>query len=144
MTLQMMKIFSSEEQKLEDRYDNCFVCGAKNPVGLKLVFRYPGNTARAQFRLPHHFEGYDNIIHGGIVTAILDEAMAKAILAADIKAVTVSMTITFKKPLLPENDYIVTGKIINIRKKIIETEASIVSNDTLLAGATAKFFTVTD
>ncbi|MBW6516555.1 MAG: PaaI family thioesterase [Candidatus Cloacimonetes bacterium] len=127
---------------MEERYDNCFICGMNNPIGLKLTFTYPDNIAQAEFRLPVHFEGYDNIIHGGIVAAILDEAMAKIILHNNIKAVTVTITIDYKKPLKPDIDYIVKGSIINIRKKIIETEATIVDNVDVYAKATAKFFSI--
>ncbi len=129
---------------MEERYDNCFVCGEKNPIGLKLVFSYQDDSAQAKFSLPFHFEGYNNIIHGGIVAAILDEAMAKAILAGKNKAVTVSMTIEYKKPLQPQTEYTVTGKIIEKRKKIINTEAALYREDTLMARATAKFFKIGD
>lgn len=127
---------------MEERYDNCFVCGVNNPIGLKMVFSYPNNTAQSRFCLPAHFEGYDKIIHGGIVAAILDEAMAKAILAQNIKAVTVTITIEYKKPLQPDTEYSVTGSILNIRKKLIETESYISEDDVLYAKATAKFFIV--
>ena len=127
---------------MEERYDNCFVCGKDNPVGLKMVFSYPENTARADFRLPVHFEGYDQIIHGGIVAAILDEAMAKVILHNNIKAVTVTITIDYKKPLNPDTDYRVTGTILDIKRKIIETAAEITGQDGVYARAEAKFFAV--
>lgn len=127
---------------MEERYDNCFVCGAANPVGLKMVFTYPGEIARADFRLPVHFEGYDDIIHGGIVAAILDEAMAKIILHNDMKGVTVTITISYKKTLKPETGYRVEGRITSIRKRIIETEAAIMDGDTIHALANAKFFSV--
>ncbi len=127
---------------MKEKFDNCFVCGSNNPIGLKMVFAYQKDMAEASFKLPAHFEGYDNIIHGGIVAAILDEAMAKAILAQDIRAVTVTITIDFKNPLKPGNEYWVQGKILNIKKRIIETEAVISSEDTIYAKATAKFFQI--
>ena len=127
---------------MEERYDNCFVCGKDNPIGLKMDFEYPDNVARSKFRLPVHFEGYNEIIHGGIVAAILDEAMAKIILHNKIKAVTVTITINYKKPLKPDTLYHVEGKILEIKKKIIETEAAIYEGDLILAQATARFFEV--
>jgi|SRR5690554_1803653 uncharacterized protein (TIGR00369 family) len=127
---------------MEERYDNCFVCGKDNPIGLKMVFDYEEENARAEFKLPAHFEGYDKIIHGGIVAAVLDEAMAKIILHHKIKAVTGSINISYKKPLRPERVYRVWGKILRIRKKIIETEAEISDGEYLYARATARFFSV--
>ena len=127
---------------MEERYDNCFVCGKDNPIGLKMVFTYPDNRAQADFRLPAHFEGYDEIIHGGIVAAILDEAMAKIILHKKIKAVTVTINIDYKKPLTPEITYRVTGSILNSKRKIIETAAEITGQEGLYARAEARFFAV--
>jgi len=127
---------------MEERYDNCFVCGISNPIGLKMKFTYSDDTAQAEFRLPVNFEGYDNIIHGGIVAAILDESMAKIILHKRVKAVTVNITIDYKKPLKPDTKYFVKGSILNIRKKIIETEATIVDNESVYAKASAKFFRI--
>ncbi len=127
---------------MDERYDNCFVCGKDNPVGLKMNFDYIDDCALATFRLLSHFEGYDDIIHGGIVAAILDESMAKIILHNNIKAVTGSIEISYKRPLRPEREYRVSGKIIRIRKRIIETEAEISDEKHIYARAKARFFSL--
>ena len=64
-------------------YQRCFVCGQRNPFGLKLVFRLEGNTIVADFQPRAEHQGFPGIIHGGIVAAILDETLGRtSILAA--------------------------------------------------------------
>jgi acyl-coenzyme A thioesterase PaaI-like protein len=54
---------------------NCFVCGAHNPHGLHLRFRREGNEVFADFIAQPHHAGFRDIIHGGIISTALDEAM---------------------------------------------------------------------
>ncbi len=54
----------------------CFGCGRKNPIGLKLKFQWDGKTATAEFAAGENHQGWPGIVHGGIIFSILDEAMA--------------------------------------------------------------------
>jgi acyl-coenzyme A thioesterase PaaI-like protein len=56
----------------------CFICGVENPVGLKLRFHQiePGVVEAHYSALPH-FQGYPGILHGGIISAILDEVSGR-------------------------------------------------------------------
>ena len=63
--------------KLNDStdYQLCFVCGQRNPYGLQLVFRLENNTIVADFQPREEHQGFPGVIHGGIVAAVLDEAL---------------------------------------------------------------------
>jgi acyl-coenzyme A thioesterase PaaI-like protein len=54
---------------------NCFVCGARNPHGLRLRFRRVGDEVHADFAPTAEHAGFRGIIHGGILATVLDEAM---------------------------------------------------------------------
>jgi acyl-coenzyme A thioesterase PaaI-like protein len=54
---------------------NCFVCGAHNPHGLQIRFRQVGDEVQADFQPAAHHAGFRDIIHGGIISTVLDEAM---------------------------------------------------------------------
>ena len=54
----------------EIKYANCFVCGADNPVGMKLDFSYDADSAWTWFSSPPGFEGYSGVIHGGIIATL--------------------------------------------------------------------------
>lgn len=55
----------------------CFACAPaeRNPDGLNLVFEETADGARTRFSLPASFESYPGYLHGGIVSAVLDETM---------------------------------------------------------------------
>lgn len=54
---------------------DCFVCGAHNPHGLHLRFRREGDEVRADFTPQSQHAGFRGIVHGGILSTVLDEAM---------------------------------------------------------------------
>lgn len=57
----------------------CFICGVENPFGLKLRFYQtePG-VVETHYSAPPYFQGYPGILHGGIISAILDEVSGRA------------------------------------------------------------------
>ena len=57
----------------------CFVCGKDNPIGLKLRFDWDGKTARAEFTPTELYQGWQGVVHGGIIAVMLDEVAAWAI-----------------------------------------------------------------
>ena len=61
-------------EEFNGRWDMCFGCGQKNPIGLKLMFKLDGKMARAEFTPRDDFQGWPGVLHGGIIAMILDEA----------------------------------------------------------------------
>lgn len=53
----------------------CFVCGERNERGLKCRFFVEHGNAGAEIIVPAGFNSYPGIVHGGIQTAMMDEAM---------------------------------------------------------------------
>lgn len=67
----------------------CFACGPDHPHGLKLRLRADGHGSVMANWIPRkEWEGYQGIIHGGVVATVLDEAMCKAVAAAAEPAFT--------------------------------------------------------
>ena len=64
-------------KKIINPYDNelnmCFGCGQKNPFGLKLQFEESDDFLHAKWHPSEKYQGYTNILHGGIIAALLDE-----------------------------------------------------------------------
>lgn len=81
----------------------CLVCGLKNPYGLKAWFyELEGGELVATFTGREEHQGYPGRLHGGIATAILDEAIGRTIRAHHGDAlwgVTVEVAVRFKKPI---------------------------------------------
>lgn len=126
------------KNNLED--DNyCFVCGEKNSHGLHLKFSIHEGKASAEFVPQKIHQGYKDIVHGGIISTLIDEAMVKAALMQGMTAITAEITVRFKNPLMIGEKAIVEATIIKMNKRIIETSARIKkTDDTLIAEGHAK------
>ena len=80
---------------IDDNY--CFVCGKKNPIGLKLDFSFDGKTIKTDFIPQKEHQGYFNIVHGGIISTLLDEVMVKLAIEMGMPSVTAQDGYTFEK-----------------------------------------------
>lgn len=125
---------------IREEYQNCFVCGKANPIGLKVDFCYDEDGfARAHLQLDKHFEGYPGLIHGGILSTLLDEVMAKAVIHSGKIAFTARLNVTFRKPLPPQGVIQLEGQIVSVRSRTINTKARIYDADHVYAEAEAVF-----
>lgn len=122
----------------------CFVCGEKNPDGLRIVFEYPEpGRCRAVFTPEKRFQGWQDILHGGIISTLLDEALAHAYggaaRGAGEAAVTAEMTVKFKKPVRIGIPAVLEGRLIAVNGRVVECESVIRDMaGTELAAATGK------
>lgn len=101
----------------------CFACGALNPQGLHLSFKKEEQKVYAQFTALKIHQGYADIIHGGIISTVLDEAMVKACILNGINAVTAEITVRFKKPLFTGKTCTVEAWILSRNARLIEAES---------------------
>ncbi|MDD4052016.1 MAG: PaaI family thioesterase, partial [candidate division Zixibacteria bacterium] len=81
------------------RYPGCFVCGDKNEIGLRARFFWDGDDAVCDIAAQELYAGYKDIFHGGVLSALLDEIMVKALLAQGIPSVTAEMTVRYRQPV---------------------------------------------
>jgi len=120
---------------------SCFVCGPENPRGLQLDFTRGEAGEMSASWTPHSdHEGFHGVIHGGIVSTILDEAMAKAVIAMEIEALTAELRVRFRRLVATGQPVRVKGWISSRNKRMIHTEAALTAPDgSELAHAWAVF-----
>lgn len=125
---------------------NCFGCGTLNLHGLQLVLHNDddGNGVWTHFTPDLRFEGYGGMIHGGILSTVLDEVMAWSLYRIGAWGVTAEMQIKFRQPVRVGEETRATGRIVRDRGRIFELSGDIrrVSDNALLAEATGTFFRV--
>lgn len=115
---------------IDDGY--CFVCGHKNPIGMKLNFSFDGKTIKTEFIPKKEHQGYLNIVHGGIISILLDEAMVKLAIAMGAPAVTARMEIRLRRALNVGQKITISAEVLKGTKKILETYAKAVTEDNVL------------
>ncbi len=126
---------------IDDHY--CFVCGKKNPIGLKLDFSFDGKTITTEFVPQKEHQGYFNIVHGGIISTLLDEAMVKLAIEMGMPAVTAHMDIRLRKALDVGKKITVRAEILKDTKKILEVYAMAVTDDNVVvADVTGKLMKI--
>lgn len=106
----------------------CFVCGRDNPRGMRLHYeRRDSGEFIATWTPESTWEGFQGIVHGGIVSTVLDEAMSKAVMAAGWEALTAELRVRFRRPVASGADYSIRGWIAESAKRMVKTEAVLVS-----------------
>jgi uncharacterized protein (TIGR00369 family) len=124
---------------------NCFGCGASNPWGLHLsFFAEPEGAVFARWTPLLNHQGYEGMVHGGIISTVFDEVMAWSITNAGIWAVTGRLNTTFRKPVEIGVPTIARAEIVSIQSRAVEVKGDIRrdSDGTLLAEATGTFIRV--
>lgn len=129
-------------------FSGCMVCGQKNvnPNSLSLRFRVTKQGVQVPFTPQKIHQGYDGIVHGGIIAALLDETIGWAVAVARNKYfMTGELTIRFLKPLSVGQEITVSGRAVEHKNRYSVAEGEIVdANGTVFAKASGKFFLMTD
>ena len=101
----------------------CFVCGEANPAGLCTRWTIDGGVARTRFRPERRHQGWQGIVHGGILSALLDEAMAKCLRLQGIDALTGRIDVRFRRPVPTGITILAEARVVADRGRAIALEA---------------------
>jgi uncharacterized protein (TIGR00369 family) len=123
----------------------CFVCGEKNAMGLKLRIRTDperGDSA-AEVTFAEHFQGWAGIVHGGLLAAVLDEALIYAAGAKGHQCVTGEITVRYIKPASTGVAYALKGRFLEDRGRIVLAESELIDiSGAQVARAAGKLFKI--
>jgi uncharacterized protein (TIGR00369 family) len=93
----------------------------------------------ATFGCEKAFEGFTDLVHGGIITSLLDGAMTNCIFAHGYVAVTAELTVRFEHPVDVGKPVTVRARIDKMYRPLHITSAEVVQGHEIKATATAKF-----
>lgn len=124
----------------------CFGCGELNEAGLHLQFyALPDNGGVwAPWEPTTSFEGYGGVVHGGIVSTVLDEIMAWALYQRACWAVTASIQVRFRKPVQVGEAVRLVGTVVRDRGRLFDVHGEVrrASDGVVLAEAEGVFMRV--
>ncbi len=116
---------------------DCFACGPANEKGLQMKFFKSGNLVFSELAIPEYMSGWNRVVHGGILSTLLDEAMGwGAIVLLKKYIFTKSMTVNYLKPVqvldmlrvesevlerTGEREAVMEGRILNGRGEVCVT-----------------------
>lgn len=117
----------------------CFACGQNNPIGLKLKFVGIAGRYVAKCVMDKNYQSFNGVLHGGIITTLLDEAMGGYLFHLKQPAYTGKLEVRYRRPTPTGEQLTVSGWIAGRKRNVVEMRSEIALSDgTITAEATAK------
>lgn len=121
----------------------CFACGKDNPDGLHLSFDYEDGVLTTQHAFDRKYQGYRDVVHGGLVSTVLDEAMVTLLNRMGLLAMTAELTVRYIRPVPVGETLTVTARLERSRRRVHEVEAEAVLPDgSVAARAAGRFMSI--
>lgn len=128
------------KERRERLHPNCVVCSPSNAHGLHLRFTAcEDGSIEARFHCEQVFEGFENYLHGGIVSSLLDGAMTNCLFAHGIVAVTADLRVRFRHPVRTDASSRITARITRFSSPLHVGEAELEQEGRVKARAVGKF-----
>lgn len=120
----------------------CFICGKDNPIGLKAVFQIEPELRRAEttVQIAEHFQGWQGITHGGIISALLDEICAQACMGTGLQVVTSELKLRYRAPVPTGSTIRVIGEVTGERRRLVDVRGWAELDGQLVAEAEVIMF----
>lgn len=122
------------------------MCGFNNKVGLNLNFELDRENHQASCStiISDKYQGWDGIVHGGIIASMLDGSMVYACRSMDLACITAELTVRYKKPVPVNTPVKIIAKVKDqiqwMSYTVIYTEAIMKIDGGIAAKAKAKMF----
>lgn len=110
---------------------NCFGCCDKNPIGLKMKFSEHEDHVSSEWIANADFQGYHNVLHGGIQASLMDEIAGWTIFVkANTGGVTARLEVKYKKPVVLDNKPILLKcYLVDLNKRIARLKVELFNSD---------------
>ncbi len=108
----------------------CFVCGEENPAGLQTRFYVENGLVKTPLTAGAHHCGYENVVHGGVSAAVLDECMGWAAARA-IKRMcfTAELTVRYLRPIPSDRALTVCAEVVQAHRRLVYARGKLVDED---------------
>jgi uncharacterized protein (TIGR00369 family) len=118
----------------------CFVCGRENPVGLHAQFLIEGDRVVVRFTAQEEHQSYPGIMHGGLVSTLLDETIGRSAFLHNKWVVTAKMEIRYRQPVPIGQPITISGWTTRIRGRTLEAQGEVTLSDGTVAVEASGLF----
>ena len=121
----------------------CWVCGKDSPRGMHLDFYSEGTKVWTEFVALAEHQGYQDILHGGVLSSVFDDVYAYTLYRQGIISITGRLEVRFRRPVPIGSKVTVSGEAVGRRRKRLRTKGEAFLDDgSLVAEANAIFVEV--
>ena len=124
----------------EKVHANCLFCGSKNPSSQRIKFyTSEDGWVYGDFLANPKFQGYDGILHGGIITSLLDSVMTHCLFHRGIQAVTGDLYVRFLHSVPCDSLLSMRACIVSTGSSLYKVKAELICKEQVMAKAEARF-----
>jgi acyl-coenzyme A thioesterase PaaI-like protein len=123
-------------------FDECFVSGPWNPLGIAIEVHREGDEAVARVELGPAFEGAPGRSHGGIVAAIFDDVLGYLLTLNGVPAFTGELAVRYLAPTPIGQPLTVRARLVGRDGRKLATAGEAVADGVTVATATATFVAI--
>lgn len=124
----------------------CIICGLDNEFGVRAAFyNMEDGSVMTRFQYHPNHQSYPGRVHGGLITAMLDELGLRGLWAhhggveTDF-GVTINLTTNYRKPVPYATDLIAKGYVSRETSRFFTVESQILDMEgNVLADGTVKY-----
>ncbi|MBN1603165.1 MAG: PaaI family thioesterase [Chitinispirillaceae bacterium] len=110
--------------------------------GLKFWFDDTG-TFNGRFNCNAYQQGYDTMVHGGIIAAIIDSSMAQCLMGHGIVGYTANLSVKYRKPVAIRTVTKLQTSIVAVNYRVLySVSCRMTQNDVCVVKADGRFFKV--
>lgn len=119
----------------------CFGCDPDNPIGLRMTFTTDGTVVESLWDPVEYYQGYTNVLHGGIQATLMDEIASWYVFRIIGSAgVTRSLAVTYHKPVRTDGETIrLRAELIDRDRKAARIHCTLVQQEELCSEATCEY-----
>ena len=123
-----------------DSHSHCLMCGNENPFSLRLCFNTDAEgIVHTVFKGHEGLQGYKGILHGGVISSLLDAAMTNCLFHQGIEALTGDLHVRFLKPIPCNASLDIRAWVATSLPPLYQLRAELVYRETVMAWAEAGF-----
>ena len=116
---------------------NCMVCGDPSPLGLQFLASADGVVAFCQARA--QWQGYAGVLHGGMISTLLDAAMTHCLFGLGVEAMTADLQVRFLKPAPCTAEIEIRARLVSRRRQRFVLVAELRVRGEVFAHSEARF-----
>jgi uncharacterized protein (TIGR00369 family) len=128
------------EQTRQAAHCNCVVCSPNNHLGFNVKFELADDgSVAATFDCAPQYQGYDRLLHGGVISCLLDGAMTNCLFAHGRHALTAELKVRFHEPVRVAQSARVRAWIVRNTPQLVILESEIVQDERVKVTGQGKF-----
>ena len=121
------------------------VLGPGNPIAAPLHLTAVGpEGVSGTVHFGTAYEGAPGLVHGGVLSMVLDQVFGEAGIAAKVAGMTIGLEVRYAAPTPVRTELVVEAHVVAAGERIVEMAGSIKAGNTTTVTATATFFRLTE